>query len=87
MNFTKRCQLYHRSHPALDNFRRAMEQTLAGIPHQHATDLASLITLNFQAFENVSLNGRVCIISQQLLETARFLCQKEDIEDPRLVRN
>ena len=32
-----------------------MEQTLADIPTPHAAELISLMTLNFQRFENVSL--------------------------------
>jgi transposase len=53
--FTKRRSLYGRYHPTFADFRAAIEQTLAGIPSQHAADLASLMTLNFQQFENVSL--------------------------------
>ena len=53
--FTKRRSLYGRYHPTFADFRAAIEQTLAGIPTQHAADLASLMTLNFQRFENVSL--------------------------------
>jgi transposase len=53
--FTKRRSLYGRYHPTFADFRAAIEQTLADIPTQHATDLASLMTLNFQRFENVSL--------------------------------
>lgn len=53
--FTKRRSLYGRYHPTFADFRTAIEQTLAGIPNQHAEDLASLMTLNFQRFENVSL--------------------------------
>jgi transposase len=53
--FTKRRSLYGRYHPTFADFRAAIEQTLAAIPTQHAADLASLMTLNFQRFENVSL--------------------------------
>jgi transposase len=53
--FTKRRSLYGRYHPTFADFRAAIEQTLADIPTQHAADLASLMTLNFQRFENVSL--------------------------------
>lgn len=53
--FTKRRSLYGRYHPTFADFRAAIEQTLAGIPTQHAPNLASLMTLNFQRFENVSL--------------------------------
>ena len=53
--FTKRRSLYGRYHPTFADFRAAIEQTLADIPTHHAADLASLMTLNFQRFENVSL--------------------------------
>ena len=53
--FIKRRALYGRYHPTFADFRAAIEQTLANIPTQHAADLASLMTLNFQRFENVSL--------------------------------
>ena len=53
--FTKRRSLYGRYHPTFADFRAAIEQTLADIPTRHATDLASLMTLNFQTFENVLL--------------------------------
>ena len=53
--FTKRRALYGRYHPTFADFRAAIEQTLANIPTTHAHDLASLMTLNFQRFENVSL--------------------------------
>ncbi len=47
--------LYGRYHATFADFRAAIEQTLAGIPIQHAAALTSLMTLNFQRFENVSL--------------------------------
>ena len=53
--FTKRRSLYGRYHPTFADFRAAIESTLANIPTQHAADLASLMALNFQRFENVSL--------------------------------
>lgn len=53
--FTKRRALYGRYHPNFAAFRAAIEETLADIPHQHADDLETLMTLNFQQFENVSL--------------------------------
>ena len=53
--FTKRRSLYGRYHPTFADFRAAIEQTLTDIPNQHAVDLASLMTLNLQTFENVSL--------------------------------
>lgn len=53
--FIKRRALYGRYHPLFADFRAAIEQTLADIPTTHAADLKSLMTLNFQQFENVSL--------------------------------
>jgi transposase len=53
--FIKRRTLYGRYHPTFAEFRAAIEQTLAELPTQHASDLVSLMTLNFQRFENVSL--------------------------------
>ena len=53
--FIKRRSLYGRYHPTFGEFRAAIEQTIAELPTQHASDLASLMTLNFQRFENVSL--------------------------------
>jgi transposase len=53
--FIKRRSLYGRYHPAFANFRGAIEETLTQLTTTHATDLASLMTLNFQRFENVSL--------------------------------
>ena len=37
------------------SFRAAIEETIAQMPTTHAASLASLMTLNFQRFENVSL--------------------------------
>ena len=53
--FTKRRSLYGRYHPTFADFQAAIEQTLNGIPTTHADDLATLMTLNFQQFDNVSL--------------------------------
>lgn len=53
--FIKRRSLYGRYHPTFADFRAAIEETLANIPTTHAPDLATLMTLNFQQFENVSL--------------------------------
>jgi transposase len=53
--FIKRRALYGRYHPTFAEFRAAIEQTIAGLATKHASDLASLMTLNFQRFENVSL--------------------------------
>jgi transposase len=53
--FIKRRSLYGRYHPAFADFRAAIEETLDQLATTYATDLASLMTLNFQRFENVSL--------------------------------
>ena len=53
--FLKRRAIYGRYHPTFADFRTAIEQTIANIPTTHADSLASLMTLNFQRFENVSL--------------------------------
>ena len=53
--FIKRRSLYGRYHRTFADFRAAIEQTIADLPTKHATDLASLMTLNFQRFEPVSL--------------------------------
>lgn len=53
--FIKRRSLYGRYHPTFADFRAAIEQVLAELPTKHAGDLATLMTLNFQRFENVSL--------------------------------
>ena len=53
--FIKRRSLYGRYHPTFAAFRAAIELTMADLPTKHATDLASLMTLNFQRFETVSL--------------------------------
>ena len=53
--FIKRRSLYGRYHPTFADFRAAIEQVLAELSTKHAGDLATLMTLNFQRFENVSL--------------------------------
>ena len=53
--FIKCRSLYGRYHPTFADFRTATEATITNIPTTHATDLASLMALNFQQFENVSL--------------------------------
>ena len=53
--FTKRRSVYGKYHPDFASFRAAIEATLAGIPTTHADRLASLMTLEFQTFEDVSL--------------------------------
>jgi transposase len=53
--FMKRRAIYGRYHPTFADFRTAIEQTIAELPTTHATSLATLMTLNFQRFETVSL--------------------------------
>lgn len=52
--FTKRRALHGRHHPTFADFRAAIERTPPAVPTQHAADLASLTTLDFQRPENVS---------------------------------
>jgi transposase len=53
--FTKRRALYGRYHPTFADFRRAIEATLDKLSTAHAERLKTLMTLNFQRFEDVSL--------------------------------
>jgi hypothetical protein len=53
--FAKRQSVYGKNHADFASFRAAIEVTLAGIPDQHADALTTLMTLNFQTFEDVSL--------------------------------
>jgi len=53
--FIKRRSIYGRYHPTFSDFQAAIEDTIAGLSTTHANQLASLMTLNFQHFENVSL--------------------------------
>jgi transposase len=53
--FTKRRALYGRYHETFAEFRAAIEEVIDGIPTTHAAALETLMTLNFQMFEDVSL--------------------------------
>jgi len=53
--FTKRRALYGRYHATFAEFRAAIEEVIDGIPTTHAAALETLMTLNFQMFEDVSL--------------------------------
>ncbi len=53
--FIKRRALYGRYHPTFAAFQAAINQTLDGLPTTHAEELKTLMTLNFQQFEDVSL--------------------------------
>ena len=53
--FIKRRALYGRYHPTFGDFRGAIEETLEGLSTTHAERLKTLMTLNVQQFEDVSL--------------------------------
>jgi transposase len=53
--FIKRRALYGRYHPTFAGFQAAIKEILDGLSTAHAEALKSLMTLNFQQFENVSL--------------------------------
>jgi transposase len=53
--FIKRRALYGRYHPTFAEFQAAIQEILDGIPTTHAKSLETLMTLNFQIFEDVSL--------------------------------
>jgi len=53
--FLKRESLYGRYHPTFADFQAAIQNNIALLPTKHHDRLSSLMTLNFQAFDNVSL--------------------------------
>ena len=53
--FLKRRALYGRYHPDFASFRTAIETEIAQLTTTHKPAIATLMTLNFQTFENVSL--------------------------------
>lgn len=53
--FLKRRSIYGRYHPTFADFKAAIEDTVARLSTTHADQLATLMTLNFQQFEDVSL--------------------------------
>jgi transposase len=53
--FIKRRALYGRYHPTFADFQAAIQQTLDGLSTTYAEQLNTLMTLNFQTFEDVSL--------------------------------
>jgi transposase len=53
--FVKRQTLYGRYDARFADFRIAVQATREQLPSKHKDQLASLMTLNFQVFENVSL--------------------------------
>ena len=53
--FTKRRALYGRYHPTFRDFQAAIQEVLDGLSTKYSQQLASLMTLNFQQFDHVSL--------------------------------
>jgi transposase len=53
--FVKRRTLYGRYHASFADFRAVIETTLDQLPTRYAPQLATLMTTNFQQFEDVSL--------------------------------
>jgi len=53
--FLTRRALYGRYHPTFADFQTAIEETIHGLSTTHAHQLATLMTLNFQQFEDISL--------------------------------
>ena len=53
--FIKRRALYGRYHPTFADFQAAIQEVIDGLSTTHAAGLETLMTLNFQQFENVSL--------------------------------
>ena len=53
--FLKRRALYGRYHPTVAEFQAAIQEVLDGLSTTHARELETLMTRNFQQFEDVSL--------------------------------
>ena len=53
--FIKRKSVYGKYHPNFATFKAAIEDTLSQLGTTHADSLASLMTLKFQEFDDVSL--------------------------------
>jgi transposase len=53
--FIKRRALYGRYHPTFAEFQAAIQEVLDGLPTTYAERLETLMTLNFQLLEDVSL--------------------------------
>lgn len=53
--FIKKEALYGRYHANFADFKAAIEEVIGQMPTKHKDKLASLLTLNFQVFDNVSL--------------------------------
>ena len=52
--FLKRRSVYGRYHANFQDFKDAINHTINGLPTTYSEPIASLMTLNFQKFENVS---------------------------------
>lgn len=53
--FVKKQCLYSKYYATFAEFKQAIEECLAAVSNKHQAQLATLLTLNFQTFENVSL--------------------------------
>jgi transposase len=53
--FIKRRSLYGRYHPTFAHFQATIQETIDGLSTVHAEQLKTLMTLNFQLFDDVSL--------------------------------
>jgi transposase len=53
--FIKRRALYGRYHPTFNEFQAAIQEIIDGLPTTHTESLKSLMTLNFQRFDDESL--------------------------------
>ena len=53
--FLKRRTLYGRYYPVFADFKAAIEQTISDLATKHKDALQSLMTHNFQQFDDVSL--------------------------------
>ena len=53
--FVKKQCLYSQYYEKFADFKQAIEDCLAEVSGQFKVELSSLLTLNFQAFENISL--------------------------------
>jgi hypothetical protein len=51
----ERKAVYGRYHPTFADFRAAIQDVLDRVPTTHVAKLPSLMTLNFQEFDDVSL--------------------------------
>ena len=78
--FTKRRALYGRYHLKFANFQAAIQEILDGIPTTYAQQLETLMTLNFQQFEDVSLWPRKVYVP----DVTEGITRVEDLPQPRI---